>query len=106
MILAIDISGSMEAKDFRTPDEERRQRLAAVRDIATEFVTKRAGAPMTNLSHSASFHSNDRIAPSNLEIRYLGSGYETPELGVPEERRADIFKKFHRVDTHGDATEG
>ncbi len=32
------------------------------------------GAPLTNLSHSASFHSNERIAPSNRGIKHLGSG--------------------------------
>ncbi|QIE55830.1 response regulator [Pikeienuella piscinae] len=26
--------------------------------------------------------------------------------GVPEDRRADIFKEFHRLDAHGNATEG
>jgi hypothetical protein len=31
------------------------------------------GAPMTNLSHTASFHSNERIAPSNREIKHLRS---------------------------------
>jgi len=29
------------------------------------------GAPMTNLSHTASFHSNKRIAPSNRGIKHL-----------------------------------
>ena len=29
------------------------------------------GAPMTNLSHNASFHSCERIAPSNLGIKHL-----------------------------------
>ena len=32
------------------------------------------GAPVTNLSHMASFHSNERIAPSNRGIKQLGSG--------------------------------
>ena len=31
------------------------------------------GAPMTNLSHNASFHSNERIAPSNRGIKHLGN---------------------------------
>ena len=29
------------------------------------------GAPMTYLSHTASFHSNERIAPSNRGIKHL-----------------------------------
>ncbi|MCE8432418.1 integrase core domain-containing protein, partial [Rhodovulum sulfidophilum] len=32
------------------------------------------GAAMTNLSHSASFHSNEWIAPSNHGIKQLGAG--------------------------------
>ncbi|WP_206069792.1 hypothetical protein, partial [Novosphingobium olei] len=31
------------------------------------------GAPMTYLSHTASFHSNERIAPSNRGIKHLSS---------------------------------
>lgn len=30
------------------------------------------GAPVTYLSHMPSFHSNERIAPSNLGIKHLG----------------------------------
>ncbi|MFA7587314.1 MAG: hypothetical protein WCY11_14145, partial [Novosphingobium sp.] len=37
------------------------------------------GAPVTNLSHTASFHSNERIAPSNHGIKHLDShGLRTP----------------------------
>ncbi|QIE55553.1 VWA domain-containing protein [Pikeienuella piscinae] len=43
VILSIDISGSMDAKDFKMPDGEKRQRLAAVRDVITEFVATREG---------------------------------------------------------------
>ncbi|RYF10127.1 MAG: hypothetical protein EOO77_22195 [Oxalobacteraceae bacterium] len=31
------------------------------------------GAPVTYLSHTASFRSNERIAPSNRGIKHLGS---------------------------------
>lgn len=43
LVLAIDISGSMDARDFMTPDGEREQRLAAVRDVVREFVAGRQG---------------------------------------------------------------
>ena len=33
------------------------------------------GAPVTYLSHMASFHSNERIAPSNRGIKHLGRRY-------------------------------
>jgi hypothetical protein len=36
------------------------------------------GAPVTNLSHSASFHSCERIAPSNHGIKDLADSVEVP----------------------------
>src|ERR1041384_1746913 len=33
------------------------------------------GAPVTYLSHMASFHSNERIAPSNRGIKHLGTNF-------------------------------
>ena len=33
------------------------------------------GAPMTYLSHTASFHSNEGIAPSNRGIKHLESAF-------------------------------
>ena len=43
------------------------------RDIALQCPAgqRDRGAPVTNLSHAASFHSFERIAPSNHGIRYL-----------------------------------
>lgn len=46
VILAIDISGSMDARDFITPEGERRQRLDAVRDVVQDFVSGRDGDRM------------------------------------------------------------
>lgn len=46
VVLAIDISGSMDTRDFRTPDGEPKQRLAAVRDVVDSFVTGREGDRM------------------------------------------------------------
>ena len=46
LILAIDISGSMDARDFATPDGERVQRLAGVRDVVRSFVENREGDRM------------------------------------------------------------
>lgn len=46
VVLAIDISGSMDARDFATPDGERKQRLAAVRDVVRGFVERRDGDRM------------------------------------------------------------
>lgn len=43
LILAIDISGSMDTRDFPGPDGARVQRLEAVRDVVAEFVEGRDG---------------------------------------------------------------
>ncbi len=43
------------------------------------------GAPVTNLSHRASFHSVERIAPSNCGIKHLAySGVGSVPVAIPE----------------------
>ena len=46
VVLAIDISGSMDTRDFASPDGNRKQRLAAVRDVVRTFVEGRQGDRM------------------------------------------------------------
>mgnify|MGYP006269895879 CR=1 FL=1 len=46
VVLAIDISGSMDAKDFNAAEGERKQRLAGVRDVVRGFVAGRDGDRM------------------------------------------------------------
>jgi Ca-activated chloride channel family protein len=43
MVLAIDISGSMDERDFQSPDGERAQRLAGVQQVVDAFVAEREG---------------------------------------------------------------
>lgn len=43
LVLAIDISGSMDARDFHAPDGTMRQRLAGVRDVVDGFIAGREG---------------------------------------------------------------
>ncbi len=43
VVLAIDISGSMDTNDFVAPDGGRKQRFAAVRDVVRNFVEGREG---------------------------------------------------------------
>lgn len=43
VVLAIDISGSMDAVDFEDASGARRQRLAAVKSVVADFVAGRAG---------------------------------------------------------------
>lgn len=46
VVLAIDISGSMDARDFETSDGDRKQRLEGVRDVVRAFVEGREGDRM------------------------------------------------------------
>ncbi|SFL40764.1 Ca-activated chloride channel family protein [Shimia haliotis] len=46
VVLAIDISGSMDARDFPGPDKTRIQRLEAVRGVVAGFVERRQGDRM------------------------------------------------------------
>ncbi|GGH24999.1 membrane protein [Cribrihabitans marinus] len=46
VVLAIDISGSMDTKDFEAPDGTRKQRLAGVREVVSTFVAGRDGDRM------------------------------------------------------------
>ena len=46
VVLAIDISGSMDTRDFARPDGENAQRLDAVRDVVQGFVARRDGDRM------------------------------------------------------------
>src|ERR1700745_562550 len=49
------------------------QALLTILYCATDRL-RRVGAPVQNLSHSASFHSCDKNAPSKSGIKQLGSG--------------------------------
>nr|WP_253913184.1 VWA domain-containing protein [Pseudoruegeria sp. HB172150] len=46
VVLAIDISGSMDARDFENEEGQRVQRLAAVKDVVSEFIEGRDGDRM------------------------------------------------------------
>lgn len=43
ILLALDLSQSMEAKDFRTPDGALQSRIDAVRQVVSGFIAKRSG---------------------------------------------------------------
>ncbi len=46
VVLALDISGSMDQRDFLAPDGAPRQRLAAVKDVLRSFIADRDGDRM------------------------------------------------------------
>ncbi|MEP2715126.1 VWA domain-containing protein [Pseudophaeobacter sp.] len=41
IVLALDISGSMDERDFRTPEGQPKQRLAVVKDVVARFISER-----------------------------------------------------------------
>ena len=41
IVLALDISGSMDERDFLTPEGQPKQRLAVVKDVMAEFIAER-----------------------------------------------------------------
>ncbi|MEM1080132.1 MAG: VWA domain-containing protein [Pseudomonadota bacterium] len=43
VVLAIDISGSMDTRDFEQEDGQRQQRLAAVKQVVSDFIVSRQG---------------------------------------------------------------
>lgn len=43
LVIAIDISGSMDAVDFASPDGQHKQRLAGVQEVVEQFVSRREG---------------------------------------------------------------
>jgi Ca-activated chloride channel family protein len=43
LMLAVDLSGSMETKDFTTPDGKRTDRLTAVKAVLDDFLSRRKG---------------------------------------------------------------
>ncbi|WP_109311852.1 VWA domain-containing protein [Ruegeria sp. AU67] len=46
VVLALDISGSMDQRDFTTTDGAAKQRLAAVKDVLRQFIAERQGDRM------------------------------------------------------------
>ncbi|TBY08168.1 vWA domain-containing protein [Rhizobium laguerreae] len=43
LLLALDLSQSMDTKDFRSPDGQREARVAAVRQVVSDFAARRPG---------------------------------------------------------------
>lgn len=94
---------------------QRRERSLRSLYCCSEGVRGR-GAPMTYLSHMASFHSHERIAPSNPGIKHLGNrldgpgGYlkaqRTGPVIPPAPARADCARRGSRRCEDGDALLG
>ena len=61
------------------PPGERPQALLTMRYRATDH-RRRRGAPMVNLANSASFHSCEKITPSNPKIKHLNIWFRCDQM--------------------------
>src|SRR5215217_6064928 len=64
---------------------QRPQALLTMLDRSTHC-RRRAGAPMQNLAHSASFHSNEKSAPSKPGTKQLGRQTSGPPTRLAQGR--------------------
>lgn len=72
----------MEALDGRVLD-----RAVHPLDLAVGSTGDRVWSAVTNLSHSASFHRAERIAPSNPGIKHLGLSHSSSCSTIPTARK-------------------
>lgn len=79
VVLAIDISGSMDARDFATPEGGRRQRLDAVRDVVRAFVEGRDGDRMALIVFGTKAYVQ---APLTEDLNTITSLLDRTEVGM------------------------
>jgi Ca-activated chloride channel homolog len=79
VVLAIDISGSMDQRDFVTPDGERQQRLAGVRGVVRDFVTERDGDRMALLVFGSKAYVQ---APLTEDLNTITALLDRTEVGM------------------------
>jgi Ca-activated chloride channel family protein len=79
VVLAIDISGSMDARDFATPDGESKQRLEAVRDVVRTFVEGREGDRMALIVFGSKAYVQ---APLTEDLATIIDLLERTEVGM------------------------
>jgi Ca-activated chloride channel homolog len=79
VVLAIDISGSMDARDFTTPEGERIQRLAAVRSVVQGFVEGRDGDRMALIVFGSKAYLQ---APLTEDLGSIVALLDTTEVGM------------------------
>jgi Ca-activated chloride channel family protein len=79
VVLAIDISGSMNTRDFVGPDGAREQRLAAVRDVVRSFVAQRDGDRMALIVFGSKAYVQ---APLTEDLRTIADLLDRTEVGM------------------------
>ncbi|WP_353472513.1 VWA domain-containing protein [Salipiger sp. H15] len=79
VVLAIDISGSMDARDFAAPDGQRLQRLAGVRQVVDQFVSGRDGDRMALIVFGTAAYLQ---APLTDDLTTITELLDTTEVGM------------------------
>lgn len=79
VVLALDISGSMDQRDFKGPDGENQQRLAAVKDVLRQFITDRDGDRMALIVFGTRAFVQ---APFTEDLQSLSGFLDQTEVGM------------------------
>ncbi|MHA7870206.1 MAG: VWA domain-containing protein [Salipiger thiooxidans] len=79
VVLAIDISGSMDSRDFAAPDGTRKQRLAGVRDVVRGFVEGRDGDRMALIVFGSAAYLQ---APLTADLDAILALLDRTEVGM------------------------
>ncbi|WP_424929268.1 VWA domain-containing protein [Amaricoccus tamworthensis] len=79
VVLAIDISGSMDARDFATPDGRSKQRLEGVRDVVSAFVEGREGDRMALIVFGSKAYVQ---APLTEDLQTITALLNRTEVGM------------------------
>ncbi|MBR9840836.1 MAG: VWA domain-containing protein [Rhodobacteraceae bacterium] len=79
VVLAIDISGSMDSRDFAAPDGTHKQRLAGVRDVVRGFVEGREGDRMALIVFGSAAYLQ---APLTADLDAILALLDRTEVGM------------------------
>ncbi|MGI9523747.1 MAG: VWA domain-containing protein [Hyphomicrobiaceae bacterium] len=79
MVLAIDISGSMDEKDFKSKEGKRLQRLAAVKNVVGDFIEARKGDRVALIVFGSKAFVQ---APFTEDLRTVRELLEETEVGM------------------------
>ena len=79
VVLAIDISGSMDTNDFKAPSGENRQRFSAVRDVVRDFVERRRGDRMALIVFGTKAYLQ---APLTEDLETISGLLDRTEVGM------------------------
>ncbi|WP_170481978.1 VWA domain-containing protein [Ruegeria arenilitoris] len=79
VVLSLDISGSMDQRDFQAPDGTPKQRLAAVKDVLSNFIADRQGDRMALIIFGTRAFVQ---APFTEDLKSLNGFLDQTEVGM------------------------